>query len=539
MEAKDERRKVSATVGKATLAVVVLLLFVSFSPSQVAGFEPPAPDHGVEGGFDKLWSKNDYDTPRSDGAALEYITHSSDYIYMEPPEEPDEWNEKEVAEFDGGGARASVHPPGSNLTDSAGGLISDAYVAVFAVSPSTVVHFSPTRNVTYVDDFGTLHGFVDYRVAGANNTILEVEVVETGDSVANAETGGFSVDYSSLRSDSLTLRATVTATRNTPGGSTTDRVVVEDEVDVRPYNVSSRRTVTVFGDLPDGDTSLFATRETPWSSIGLPSGARVHSNWRFFSARDTDWDERLVVERNTARTNTVGESYHPLQVHAYPSRSGAYVNGDAEVRGTVGEKYTPPELPEEVRVDLPGSAYTTVEGVDVRYDGEGSVTVSGILNGPDGGVRASRTERRIRETDLSLSVVGRTEEGFKLRVSLRDEEGEPVATRSTGGYVELEGHGRVSTGLDGRAEVNVTGRPPNVVFGRYVPGSRYEDLGGSGTVTEYVGDTDTVTLGGNYRLSSEFGFLAQFVTLALPFLVVVYFLNRSLKLGIWPPWRRI
>jgi len=391
----------------------------------------------------------------------------------------------------------------------------------------------------YADDFGEVHGFVDYRVRKANESSLEVELTETGDSVTDAETGGFSIDYENLQKESLTLRATVTATRKKRSGETTDEVIIKDTVDVEPYNISSRRTAVSFSSFPNGDTAVFAFRSTPWSSIRLQKGTTVHSNWRFFSARDTDWDERLVVSRGSDGIRTVGEKYHPLQVHAYPSRTGVYTEGNFEVTETVGNQYLPPELPRRINVDLPNSTYTTVNGVGVRYNGTPGAYVTGILNGQGSNVRTSSTKQRIRSANLTVSEVGRMENGFTLEVSLRDEKGHPIDTRSSDGYVRLEGHGNVSTGLDGTATVNITARPPTVVFARYAPEEWHDSLGERDGQVAYLGDTETVTLEEEFRLVSELGFLMSFLGVVLPILILVYFLDRMLRLGIWPPWRRI
>lgn len=517
-----------------TALAILFLFFLSASP--VAGFELPQPDHGVEDDFNKLWSAHEYDSPPEDGTALEYLTQSSDYVYSEPPSDPDRWNRGEVAEFDGGGRLSSVHPPGANLSDGTEGIVRDAYVSVFAVSPSTLVHYSPDREVLYVSDSGDVHGFVDYRLDGADSHTVEVEVAETGDSTS--ETGGFSLSYDGLGRDTLTLRATVEATRNTPSGEITDTVVVRDSVDVQPYNVSSPPTIALTSTYPNGDSAAFVVRGTPWSSVKLPNGATVGSNWRFFSARDTDWDQPTVVERS-ASTDT-GETYHPLQVHAYPSRSGVYIDGDAEVHKTLGDRYEPPELPEGVTVDTPDSVYETVRAVDVRYNGSGrSMEVSGILNSPSAGVRTPPVSRSIQGTNLTLSVAERYEESVAVRVSLRNEDGEPIDTRSEGGYVRLEGRRNVTTELDGAATVNVTPKPSGGIFGRYVPNDWHDSLDERRGQTPYDGDTDTLIIRNRFALFSELSMLTQLGVFLLPLLLMTYMLDKAFGLGVWPPWRRI
>ena len=518
-------------IGRAVLALS-FVVFLTVSP--VSGFDLPQPDHGVEDDFDKLWSGYEYDTPPEDASALDYLTRSSDYFYADPPEAPARWNAGEVESFDGGGKSSSVYPPGANLSDGDEGMVYDAYVSVFSVSPSTTVHYSPDRQTRYVGKSGEVHAFVDYRVEGADSHTVDVELVETGDAVS--ETGGVRVPYDGLSAETVTLRATVEATRTEPDGDViTDTVVVNDTVDVQPYNVSSPPSVALRTTYPDGDTAAFVVRGTPWSSVRLPN-ATVHSGWRFFSARDTDWDDPLVVE--TGSTTYEGETYHPLRVHAYPSRGGVYVDGDAEVRKSLGDTFDPPSLPDGVNVDVVNSTYTTTRAVDLRYDGGGGIEVTGIL-GDEAPARTPPVTQSIEATNLTLSVANRNQNGVDVRVSLRDADGEPIDTRSAGGYVRLEGRQNVTTELDGTATVNVTPPPSGAVFARYVPNDWHDSLDERRGRTPYVGDTDTLIVRAGFDLFDELGMLAQLGVFVLPFLVLTFMLDRAFGLGVWPPWRRL
>ncbi len=517
-------------IGRAVL--VLFLVFLIASP--VAGFDLPQPDHGVGEDFDKLWSGYDYNGTSDRASALEYLTRSSDYFYAEPPEAPGRWNAGEAESFDGGGSSSSVYPPGADLTDGDEGMVHDAYVSVFAISPSTTVHYSPDRQTRYVGKSGEVHAFLDYRVEGADSHDVDVEVVETGDTVSEA--GGVTVPYDGLGTDTVTLRATVEATRTESDGDVvTDTVVVNDTVDVQPYDVSSPPSIALRTTYPDGDTAAFVVRGTPWSAVRLPN-ATVYSGWRFFSARDTDWDDPLVVE--TGSTTYEGETYHPLRVHAYPSRGGVYVDGEAEVSKTLGDTFDPPSLPDGVNVDVVNSTYTTTRAVDLRYDGDGSIEVTGIL-GDEALARTPPVAQDIEETNLTLSVENRNRNGVDVRVSLRDGDGEPIDTRSAGGYVRLEGRRNVTTELDGTATVNVTPQPSGAVFARYVPNDWHDSLDQRRGRTPYVGDTDTLVVRAGFDLFAELGMLAQLGVFVLPFLVLTFMLDRAFGLGVWPPWRRL
>jgi hypothetical protein len=75
--------------------------------------------------------------------------------------------------------------------------------------------------------------------------------------------------------------------------------------------------------------------------------------------------------------------------------------------------------------------------------------------------------------------------------------------------------------------------PSGAVTAEYVPSPWYE------AQTPYVGDTASINPNTDFDLISEIGMLFQLGVFLLPFLVSVYFLDRLLGLGIWPPWRRI
>jgi hypothetical protein len=397
------------------------------------------------------------------------------------------------------------------------------------------VHFSPDRETRYVGTSGEVHAFVDYRVEDADRHGVDVEVVETGDSAAG--TGGVTIPYEGLSAETLTVRATVEARwTEADGDVTNDTVVAEDTVDVQPYDVSTPPTVALRTAYPDGDDAAFVVRGTPWSSVRLPN-ATVQSNWRFFSARDTDWDEPTRVDRGPLTDE--GETYHPLRVHAYPSAGGAYVDGEARLVDSIGETYDAPALPENVSVDVVGSEYTTTRAVDLRFEGGGDIEVAGILDGEAVSVRTPPVSQEIHATNLTLSVAERRDNGVDVRVSLRDENGAPIDTRSAGGRVRLEGRTNVTTERDGAATVNVTPRPSGAVFARYVPNDWHDTLDERRGQTPYEGDTDTLIVRNRFELFAELGLLARLGVFLLPFLLMTYMVDRALGLGVWPPWRRL
>jgi len=535
----------------------LFLLLLLLTASQAAAFELPEPDHGIkEDEFDRLWSGYDYDAPSEKASVNDYLAKASDYVFSEPPAAPDRWNAGEAAEFDGAGIQASVYPPGAELND--GEVVKDAYVNFFDVSRSTRAVFSDSREALYIPTDGEVRGFVDYRIARAGvNHSVEIELVGTGESVSG--TGGFSIPYEGLTRGDLTrrdprgepvppdfspgdepaelmLRANVTAKYTKGNETVTENVVANDTVEVQPYNPSFPPPIAVYGSYPNDDTALFFLREGPWSSVSLPDGTTVQSNWMFFSARDTNWDT-MRVSTATGEGFT-DQTYHPLQVYAYPSRSGVYVDGDAELRNVLGDEHDPPSLSEELSFDLPREEYKTTQGFDLQLDDDartGSLTLRGIVRGTSAERPPFPRVQEIRTTDLDITVTDVNDESIEIELSLRDSEGNPVDTRRDDGVVRIDGHGEVETGIDGTAEVEISPPPSGAVVAEYVPVNWYE----ASAETTYVGDTSTVNPNRDYGVFAELGMLFQLGVFLLPFFLSVYFLDRMLGLGIWPPWRRI
>jgi len=411
--------------------------------------------------------------------------------------------------------------------------------------------------VLYIPSDGEIRGFTDYRIEGENVTdhSVEIEIAETDGAVSG--NGGFSVPYEGLtRGDltrrdpregpippdfspgdetaELTVRATVTATRTVGDETVTESVTVNDTVEVQPYDPSIPPAVAVYGSYPNDDTGVFFLREGPWSSVTLPDGTTVQSNWRFFSARAEGWGN---MQLSTAGGSSVTEDvYHPLRVYAYPARSGVHVEGEADIQNLLGNKNEPPSLSDEMSFDLPRERYTAVQGFDLRYEVEketGSIEMNGIVHGTSVERRPFPAVQDIHETNLSLSVVNRYENSIEVEVSLRDGEGNPIDTRRNNGIVRIEGRQNVETGIDGKATVEISPRPSGGIVAEYVPVRWYE------AETPYAGDTASVNPEDRYRLFAEMNMLSQLGVFLLPFLLSVYFLDKMLSLGIWPPWRRI
>ncbi len=572
----------------AATSIAILLTLTSFAATAAADeFTPPEErSHQVDGDFHKLWSQ--YHTDNLDPSsteAVEFMSSSSGYLYLEPPRAPDRWNRREIQEFEGGGNDSSIYPGHrtGDLKDGDGGLIHDAYVEVFAVTPSTKVHYggvpedidegqdaagsqqleipdTPEDTLLVPEEGGEIHLAMDYRVDGSVDEQdvqlwvydgrYQVEQVIDPDHPAEAiwqgsgpEAGGsITASYNELEAG-FSGELAVSAFVGVQAGGEIDEepddgVTVDTSVEVTPYGFQEDGPPPALGRAgvhPDGSSALFLAflEERGWSSIEFDDGTTVHSNLRFYSARDTDWDTAL---RSNA-TETWGDTrgYHPLQVHAYPSRSGVTVSGEATVEEAIGPPRTPPELPGDVAFDLPDEVYMSPNLLDVRHGASThSVSIQGAVRSSYGEPRMSPTTQEIRDTDLDIEVQQRRGDMVQLAVRLEDSEGNPIDTRTGDDYIEIAGHGEVQTGLDGTTLVNLSTPASAGVTANYVAGDWHEAPEGE---PGYL-DTRAVTvLNQDYSPAEEAGMLLQLLMFLTPFFILVYMFDRMLGLELWPPWR--
>jgi len=129
--------------------------------------------------------------------------------------------------------------------------------------------------------------------------------------------------------------------------------------------------------------------------------ARVRGIWRFYTARDTNWD--TLVRSNRTDSATVESDAIPVYVHAYPSRIGPRaepVRDGPELIETWGTDRPSPvgTIGENINIDIVNRSYTTTYGVAVRAEtiDREALHVAGIVRGvnasivePDGALSAS------------------------------------------------------------------------------------------------------------------------------------------------------
>ncbi|MFB6362094.1 MAG: hypothetical protein ABEH59_12345 [Halobacteriales archaeon] len=560
------------------LAVAIAALAVVATAAQTAAHPPAEPDHGVNASTYHTFWAGDADAGNLTGrlnasngsaAELEKLAAATDIPLDAPPQAVERWNRGELTEFPETDANRSIHPPDANLTD--GRFVKDAYAAVFAVQPATRAKLSPGRQPHYVAPEGRLLGTVDYRVAvpaderaGTRSVewrVLDHAIVKTrllvdGTVVATANGShtpslAYALDSRGGQRHALTLEAdiavrleklTTVCTENnaTTGNCTDNRTTVRERVET--VTVSETLPVTTY-DLtvsghraryPDGDLGLLVQKNQPWLGYTLPGGD-VRGVWRFYAARDPDWDTLVA---NTANGSTTRHSpLHPLHVTAYPIETGPTPTPRGKVRilAVQGFQLQPPTLPPQVHLDVLERSYTasyglttrTELGIDARFDG---ATAYGLVRGVNDEIERDDLSRvPIHETRLTLTVLNETAERVTVRARLVDNRtGEPIATRGRGGYLRLNGE-RVETGPNGTV-TRTYPRPAGGLSARFEPGQWWRHEVG------YVGSSDAVYVRGTVldglRLLYQLG-----VPIGL-FLIGVFIIDRFTGWGVWPLWGR-
>jgi len=547
-------------------------------PAQQAVDPPNETDHEVnESTFHALWS-GDVDSadseelPDGNHSELAELAMLTDIPFNAPPREVEQWNSGDHGEFPETSHEVSIHPQNASLRD--GRFVKDAYVETFAVQPSTRAHLSAADQPLYVAPNGSVLATLDYRVRRPVDTetdqrkstwaidshrITETRLLVDGNTEATRRgTNTPRLEYTSLDSavgtnHTLTVEADITVTLE----HNVTVCVEEDDDGCAEWNttithptetlsVNTTTAVTVYdlrvsgftGRYPDGDHGVVAYKSQPWAGYSLPGGG-VQGVWRFYSARDRDWDE--LVHRMSANTWRTSSPLQPLQVYAYPSEIGPTTDhGRVEILDTYGDEIEPRPLPDNVELDAVSSPYTGTFGLATRSgldDPSASnvvgtaVTAYGLVRGTTTNVTADHfVEVPINESDLTVTVTNVTDETVTATVRLTDAEtGDPIATTDREGVVVLNGE-RVQTNASGMA-VRTLSRSGDGLTARYEPGRWWRHSQG------YVGDSDTAYVRGTVlqTLSSVYRILVPVVTV----LVAVYILDRLTGWGIWPPWRGI
>ncbi len=533
-------------------------------------------DHGVdERTFVVLWSGDEdgnVSAQAGDGelAALRQLANGTDIPLNSPPQAVERWNRGDLADFPETNEDVSIHPPDADTED--GRFVKDAYAELFAVQPSTRARLSESRTPLYVAPDGNALGTVDYRVAvppddttgdrrvywslqehqiSTTRLLVDghVEAIDSG--LHTVELAYMDIDGYQDQRHTLALEAEVTVTLEkhvrtkvrrcrTVGGSTTCWTEWEDEYSYPTETLRVSDSITVEeSDLavsgfvaryPNGDLGLVVYKSEPWLGHSVPDGD-VRGVWRFYSARDSDWDT-LIRSTEDGATQT-HSPLHPLQVNAFPMETGPSARDrHVELLDAYGETTQPPSLPEHINLDVATDPYTASYGIATRTatdEAFSGLQAWGLVRGVTVEADVSDfAQIGIRRSNLTLSTVNSTENATTVRVHLEDAAtGDPINTGGRDGYVVLDGQ-RLNTTGNGTAMVTIT-RSNAVVSARYEPGRWWRNTPG------YVGDSAKIHVGG-----TAFELIVTLSRVFVPvglFLLTVYVVDRVTQSGIWPPWR--
>ncbi|RMB08332.1 hypothetical protein ATH50_3547 [Haloplanus aerogenes] len=552
------------------------MLALTASATQATAHPPPSPEHGVnETTYCTLWAG---DTDATNTSTLHartanttrgvcVVAAGTDIPLNAPPAAVEQWNRGDLHDFPITDSDQAIAPPTAPL--SHGRFIKDAYTAIFAVQPSTRARLSPAAQPLYVASNGTLLGTVDSRVAvppddttGSRRVywslvahdIRETRVRVAGTMISNASgnhtpTLPYALQSSGSRSQELILEADITATlrkrvetciaRDVDGNCIkwentitypTETLTVQDQLEVVPYDLTISGYRAAY---PNGDLGLVIYKNQPWLGYSLPNGD-VHGVWRFYVARNEDWDTLVV---RTESGETVQDSpLHPLQIAAYPIEPGPTASRrTVTILEAYGVTTTPPTLPPTVLLDILTDPYTSSYGLATRTKTTNhnlaAVTAYGIVRGVDVDAKPSDfAEIPINQSDLTVTVRQTTPETMTVRVQVQDAQtGAPINTAGREGYVVLADT-RVNTSGNGTVTTTLP-RTSGGIAARYEPGRWWTASPG------YTGDSDVAYVHGTVLQA-----LSVLYQLAIPvslFLVGVFLIDRITGWRVWPPWRRV
>ncbi|WP_226021897.1 hypothetical protein [Halomicrobium salinisoli] len=351
-------------------------------------------------------------------------------------------------------------------------------------------------------------------------------VTPVGDSDGRDESSAD--DTSDTQSTTATRTSSCTVEWETAESTETESVTVQTTKLVEPYDLDVSGFRATY---PNGDQGLVVYVSKPW--LGFRAGDdHVRGIWRFYAARDTQWDE--LVERDGNTTSVRHSPFHPVQVHAYPIAAGPAPESheDVSLLEVYGTSQRSPELPESVALETVDGNYTASFGIAIRRsdgDHDDPVVAQGLVRGSQQVPPADEMRNiTISESNLTMTVLNRTDRTVTVQTRLEDTEtGEPIETTDREGYVDI-GDQTVNTTANGTATVTLD-RRTGAVTARYEPGDWWRNY------PAYVGDTAVVSAGGTviYYVRTLF---RGFVPVGL-LLLAIYLVDRITGWHVWPPWR--
>jgi len=338
------------------------LLMVSLVTGLVTA-DPPRPgteDNGLtENESATLWSRDAdsyisqeeyYQRHGENRSAVHQVANGTDVTFKRPPDTAATWTRNDFEDLDAGEAETAVHPPHADLED--GVFIEDAHATIFAVQPSTRGHLESGETPLYmrrtgrceglsIIEFGSRTGILRKNTTTewslTDHEIDEVRMKMDGETIteqdgspnasARLPARRWREDDAHTRSGdhcpaAKAARSGRSAQPNTNVTYRTESRTVSDSIDVEVYDLS---TAVYEAEYPNGDAGVAIFQARPWHGYTLTANGdtRVRGVWRFYTARNTNWD--TLVRSAQEERATVESDAIPVSVHAYPSRIGPRV----------------------------------------------------------------------------------------------------------------------------------------------------------------------------------------------------------------------
>jgi len=568
---------------RALLGLTLVFITLAGGFLSVAAAEHPPHPGGDESELSEnetaaLWSKTpneclteaEYeDRYGGERSSMHALANCTDITFKEPPDTAETWTEYDFQSLAAGGSDTSIYPEHADREDST--FIKDAHATIFAVQPSTVVHRDSDDTSLYLAPDGALRGFVDYRVrvpedeSSGDRTvewslvaheIEDVRVKQDGEVRSEQDgqhTSTFEYELEGAGTSTLTFEADIEVELEKKiteqvGNSTqtryeypTDSVTVSQDLDINVYNLTA---YIYYAEYPDGDAGVAIYQTQPWHGYELTADeeAMVRGVWRYYTARDTDWDH--LVQSTATDEEVVHSNALPVYTRAFPSEVGPRaepIREGPDIQEVWGFESESPAatVHENVEIGILDEPYVRSYGLAVRYEqiDRDDLLVQGIVRGESADIIEPEdgTEREIRESELTTEIVDQTQNEATIRVELHDAEtGEPITLEDPfdddprvapigaerrDGYITIADR-RVETNASGVALVTI--RQPGSYTAEYQPGSwRTHD-------PAYIGDRSSLSWHPLSTASGWFALLVNTFWVAIPFAVALY---AGLKLG--------
>jgi hypothetical protein len=249
----------------------------------------------------------------------------------------------------------------------------------------------------------------------------------------------------------------------------------------------------------------------------------VQYQWSYFSKSPGFWKE---------------QKQQPVYLHAYPARAyemdPPYVGPDVVQEAlTPRADFSSRDLPANIIVDQTASEYTEVDELVIedidQYD-RSNISAWGIPPGTNADVRV--ITRQVTETNLTIEKIGENNSHVRFQVSLTEADGDPINTAKRPGLIYIDGQ-KYETGVDG--EVEFVTRYVGMVKARFAPADWYR-LDRS-TAAYTAAEDKTYTGVGRGPFVLLYYIVRRTAPLWGSVLLTLYFVDKTVDVTLWPPWR--